>query len=129
MKKVLGMLMLVSMVSISVSAYDQTDRVKDMQAMETAMAEIQKGLLYNNKALVIEGVANLKKASANVKIAPKSTMEFSERFAKRQAAYILKYSGRIEANMKDGHKHGAIKNYTNVLKECISCHNKIRKWN
>ena len=57
MKKVLGMLVLVSMVSISVSAYDQTDRVKDMQAMETAMAEIQKGLLYNNKAMVMEGVA------------------------------------------------------------------------
>ena len=129
MKKVLGMLVLMSMASMSAYAYDQTDRIKDMQAMETAMAEIQKGLLYNNKALVIEGVANLKKASANVEIAPKGAMDFSERFAKRQAEYILKYSGRVEINIKDGYKHGAIKNYTNVLKECISCHNKIRKWN
>ena len=58
-------------------------------------------------------------------------MDFSARFAKRQAEYISKsIPGRIlKSNMKDGHKHGAIKNYTKVLKECISCHNKIRKWN
>ena len=129
MKKVLGMLLIVSTVSMSVYAYDQTDRIKDMQAMETAMAEIQKGILYNNKALVIEGVTNLKKASVNVEVAPKEAMDFSGRFAKRQAENIMKYSEKIESNIKDGHKHGAIKNYTKVLNECISCHNKIRKWN
>ena len=129
MKKVLGILLVMITMSMSLYAYDQADRIKDMQAMESAMAEIQKGLLYNNKALVIEGVAKLKAASVNVEIVPKGAMDFSANFAKRQSQNIRDYSGKIETNMKDGHKHGAIKNYTKVLKECISCHNKIRKWN
>ena len=41
MKKVLGMLLIMSTMSMSLYAYDQTDRIKDMQAMEKAMAEIQ----------------------------------------------------------------------------------------
>ena len=129
MKKVLGMLLMMSTMSMSLYAYDQTDRIKDMQAMEKAMAEIQKGILYNNKSMVIEGVTNLKQASVNVEVAPKGAMDFSASFAKRQAKNIMKYSGKIESNIKDDHKHGAIKNYTKVLNECISCHNKIRKWN
>ena len=129
MKKVLSMLLMVSTMSMSLYAYDQADRIKDMQAMEKAMAEIQKGLLYNNKSMVIEGVTNLKQASVNVEVAPNGAMDFSARFAKRQAQNIMKYSEKIESNIKDGHKHGAIKSYTKVLNECISCHNKIRKWN
>jgi len=129
MKKILGMLLLVSGVSMSTFAYDQTDRIKDMQTMEIAMAEIQKGILYNNSKLVVDGVALLKKAASSVEVAPKSTMEFSASFAKRKSDNIKKYADKIEENIKSGHKHGAARHYTNVLGECISCHNKIRKWN
>jgi cytochrome c556 len=114
---------------VSLSAYDQIERIKDMQTMEEAMAEIQKGILYNNNNLVLEGVTKLKKAASTVEIAPKSTMEFSGSFAKRKADNIKKYADKIEENIKSGHKHGAARHYTNVLGECISCHNKIRKWN
>ena len=127
MKKVIIALTISS--SILMVSYTQEDRIKDMQAMEVAMAEIQKGILYNNKSMVIEGVTNLKQASVNVEVAPKGAMDFSASFAKRQAQNIMKYSEKIESNIKDDHKHGAIKNYTKVLNECISCHNKIRKWN
>ena len=34
MKKVLSMLLMVSTMSMSLYAYDQADRIKDMQAME-----------------------------------------------------------------------------------------------
>jgi len=128
MKKVLGMLLMVSTVSMSLYAYDQTDRIKDMQEMEVSMAQIQKGILYNNQKLVLDGVAKLKKASVSVEIAPKEAMEFSERFAKRQSQNIMKYADKIRENIEANHKHGAATNYANVLRECISCHNKIRKW-
>ena len=115
--------------SMSLYAYDQADRIKDMQTMEAAMATIQKGILYNNSKLVVEGVATLKEAASSVEVAPKSTMEFSGSFAKRKSDNIKKYADKIEKNIKSGHKHGAARHYTNVLGECISCHNKIRKWN
>ena len=129
MKKVLSMLLMVSTMSVSLYAYDQADRIKDMQTMEAAMATIQKGILYNNSKLVVEGVATLKEAASSVEVAPKSTMEFSGSFAKRKSDNIKKYADKIEENIKSGHKHGAARHYTNVLGECISCHNKIRKWN
>ena len=129
MKSILGILVLMSMLVMSVSAYDQMERIKDMQTMEQAMAEIQKGILYNNSKLVVDGVTKLKKAASSVEVAPKSTMEFSGSFAKRKSDNIKKYADKIEENIKSGHKHGAARHYTNVLGECISCHNKIRKWN
>ena len=129
MKKVLSMLLMVSTMSMSLYAYEQADRIKDMQTMEAAMATIQKGILYNNSKLVVEGVATLKEAASSVEVAPKSTMEFSGSFAKRKSDNIKKYADKIEENIKSGHKHGAARHYTNVLGECISCHNKIRKWN
>jgi len=129
MKKVLSMVMMTSVLTMSLSAYDQTERIKDMQTMEQAMAEIQKGILYNNSNLVIEGASKLKKAASSIEITPASTMEFSASFAKRKADNIKKYSDKIEENMNTGHKHGAARHYTNVLGECISCHNKLRKWN
>ena len=57
MKSILGILVLMSMLVMSVSAYDQMERIKDMQTMEQAMAEIQKGILYNNSKLVVDGVS------------------------------------------------------------------------
>jgi predicted RNA-binding protein with EMAP domain len=129
MKRVLVTLSTLSIFTMSLYGYGQIDRIQDMQNMETAMSEIQKGILYNNKKMVLEGVANLKKASANVKVAPKGDMDYTAVFAKKQSKNIIKYADKVKKNIEVGHKHGAATNYTNVLGECISCHNKIRKWN
>lgn len=129
MQKTILALLGVSILGMSAYGYDQTDRIKDMRTMEQAMSEIQKGILYNNGKLVLESIVNLKKASANIEIAPKGDMDYSSTFAKQQSKNIQKYAEKIESNIKAGRKHGAANNYTKVLGECISCHNKIRKWN
>jgi len=129
MKKTMLALLGMGILSMSAYGYDQTDRIKDMRSMEQAMSEIQKGILYNNSKLVLEGIASLKEASGNVEIAPKGDMDYSSFFAKKQSKNIIKYAEKIESNIKAGRKHGAASNYTKVLGECISCHNKIRKWN
>ena len=129
MKKGLIAFLGAGMLSVSLYGYDQANRIKDMQTMAEAMSAIQKGILYNNSELVVEGVSKLKTAASSVEIAPKSTMEFSASFAKRKADNIKKYAEKVEENIKSGHKHGAARHYTNVLGECISCHNKLRKWN
>jgi len=128
MKRVIAILFTVSTLTMSLYGYDQTERIQDMQKMESAMSEIQKGILYNNKKMVLEGVENLKKASANLEVAPKGHMDYSTIFAKQQSKNIMKYSEKIKSHMEAGRKHGAVKNYTKVLGECVSCHNKIRKW-
>jgi len=129
MKKTVTAIMVMSLLSISAYGYSKEERVKDMKAMEAAMAQIQKGILSNDNKLVVEGVDKLKKSSANLEVAPKSFMDYSAVYAKQQSQNIMKYADKIKSNIDENHKHGATSNYTKVLNECISCHNKLRKWN
>ncbi|WP_294956576.1 hypothetical protein [Sulfurovum sp.] len=129
MKRSLLTFMTLAALSTSLYAYSQADRIKDMRTMAQALSDVQKGILYNNKKLVHEGVSHLKTASGNIQIAPKNVMDYSSVFAKEQAAKIVKYADRLDKSMKEGQKHAALTEYTSVLNQCVSCHNKIRKWN
>ena len=121
-------MMVMSVLSMSLYGYSKEERVKDMQMMEAAMAQIQKGILSNNDKMVVEGVDNLKKSTANVEVAPKGDMDYGPSYAKQQSKNIMKYADKIKSNIEDDRKHSATSNYTKVLNECISCHNKLRKW-
>jgi len=92
------------------------------------MAKIQKGILSNDNKMVIEGVDNLKKSTANIEVAPKGHMDYSPSYAKQQTKNIMKFADKIKSNIEEDRKHSASSNYTKILNECISCHNKLRKW-
>ena len=129
MKKVILGLLTLGTLSLTLQAYDKEQRKQDMQVMEASMAQIQKGILYNNKKMVSQGVTNLKQSSDKVEVVQKTAMDYSPKFAKQQALDIMKFADEIQKKMQSGHKHSAATNYTKVLDKCISCHNKIRKWN
>ena len=97
--------------------------------MEVSMTEIQRGILYNNKAMVLKGVDSLKKTSRKVEVSNKDDMDYSASFAKKQGENIIRYADKLQANIEANQKHAATTNYTKVLNQCVSCHNKIRKWN
>ena len=128
MKKIVTSMMVMSVLSMSLYGYSKEERVKDMQVMETAMAQIQKGILSNDQKMVLEGVDNLKKSTANIEVAPKAHMDYGPAYAKKQSENILIYADKIKSNIEENRKHSASANYTKVLNECISCHNKLRKW-
>ena len=127
-KKIVGLFVL-SIFALTLQAYDKKDRIQDMQAMEASMTQIQKGILYNNNKIVLQGVENLKQTADKIEITQKSEMDYSPKFAKKQADSIMKFADEIKENTKAGHKHSAAASYTRILNKCISCHNKIRKWN
>ena len=128
MKKTVTAIVVMGLLSISAYGYSKEERVKDMQVMETAMAQIQKGILSNDQKMVLEGVDNLKKSTASVEVAPKAHMDYGPAYAKKQSENILIYADKIKSNIEEGRKHSAAKSYTDVLNQCISCHNKLRKW-
>ena len=115
MKKIFVTLLTLGAFAISVEAYDQNERRQDMQSMEAAMSQIQKGILYNNKKLVLQGVKNLKSASNNVEIAPKGDLDYTPAFAKSQTKSIMMFADKVKADIEGGKKHSAAKNYTKVL--------------
>ena len=129
MKKITTSMMVLSVFSMSLYGYSTEERIADMQKMEAAMAQIQKGIPYNHQKMAIQGVEKLKEASANVQAAPKGDMDYSGAYAKTKAANIMKYADEVKGYMKKNRKHAATTNYTKILKECVSCHNKLRKWN
>jgi len=128
MKKLVTSMMVMSALSMSLYGYSDADRINDMQMMEVAMAKIQKGILSNNQRLVIEGVDKLKKATAHVEVAPKDHMDYGPAFAKQQSKNIMAYADKIKSSIEEDRKHTANANYTKILGECISCHNKLRTW-
>jgi hypothetical protein len=85
MKKIITGLFILALLTLSLHAYDKADRIQDMQTMEASMAQIQKGILYNNKKMVLRGVENLKQASSKVEVSQKTDMDYSATFAKKQA--------------------------------------------
>ena len=128
MKKIVTSMMVMSALSMSLYGYSDADRINDMQMMEVAMAKIQKGILSNNQRLVIEGVDKLTKATVNVEVAPKGHIDYGPAFAKQQSKNIMKYADKIKSSIEENRKHTANANYTKILGECISCHNKLRTW-
>lgn len=128
MKKIVTSMMVMSVLSVSVFGYSTAERIQDMKMMEMAMAKIQKGLLSNHQLLVIAGVNDLKKSAASIEVAPKGDMDYGPSYAKQQKQDIMKFADKIKSSIEDNRKHAANTNYTKVLGECISCHNKLREW-
>ena len=131
MKKYLLVLLLASGVLFA-QGVRQPDRMKNMQEMETAMATIQKGFLFDNAHVVKNGVKDLKR-----------TVNFTESFMKegigknkinnkmyahQQAVDISKMADEILATFEKGDRYSAANNYLLILSKCLSCHQTVRSW-
>jgi len=114
--------------------YTDNERIRDMKTMEDAMMKIQKGLLTNDKNILSKGVNQLQQVTRKVEppieknsiLAQKNTYKY--KFSRKQGEKIIHYAEDIKVEMNAGNKHSASKAFVKVLDECISCHNKIRKW-
>ena len=132
MKKALLISILVSGVLFAKQEVIYPDRMKNMADMETAMATIQKGFLYDNINVVNNGIRDLKK-----------TVKFTESFikegvgdnginnlvyAQKQAEIITSLADEISVTFAKGAKYSAANNYLLILSKCLSCHQTIRSW-
>ena len=114
--------------------YTDEERIRDMKAMEEGMMKIQKGLLTNDRNILSKGVNQLQQVTRKVEppinsnsiLAQKDTYKY--KFSRKQGEKIIHFAEDIKEQMNAGNKHSASKSFVKVLDECISCHNKIRKW-
>ena len=126
---------LISLFAVTLNAeYTDKERIQDMNSMEEAMVKIQRGLLINDKNLLSKGVNQLQQVTHKVEpplsenriLAKTNTHKY--KFSRKQGEKIIAYSDEIRKEMNAGNKHSASKAFVKVLDQCISCHNKIRKW-
>lgn len=108
------------------------DRMHNMQQMETAMSEIQKGFLYDNVNVVKNGVKHLKVTIAHTESFIKEGVNKegfnSLVYAKKQAADIEGLADQILLTFEQGDKYNAANNYLRVLSKCLTCHQTVRSW-
>lgn len=132
-------LVLVGLVGSSLTAaqYTKADRMKDMQAMSDAMAEIQTGFFYNDKDRVFKGALKLSDTIRHVhppveEIEEKDPMvrymndkvKFSDKIIRK----IDKKTSVIIERFRDGDTVQALQAYKKIMESCMECHAKIRKW-
>ena len=132
MKKALLMSVLLSAVLFAQQEHIQPDRMKNMADMETAMATIQKGFLFDNINVVKNGVKDLKRTVKHtesfIKEGISDTGINNLMYAKKQAVDITSMADEISATFAKGDRYSAASNYMLILSKCLSCHQTVRSW-
>lgn len=136
MKKIITVIALVSLFSGTLIA-GQTDHksmmMKDMRTMLEAMEQIQRGGFYNSTEEMKAGVKKLQGTlktleSDEIKwILPKDQV-YAYQFAQKSARMLRLYSDDLIASINAGHMDEAMEDYNQLLRQCASCHIRIRNW-
>jgi hypothetical protein len=132
MRNILISLVLLS--SFTFADYTKEDRIADMIAMEGAMAQIQKGFLYNNNEMIQSGAKVLRNHAMTLQpprigdtsLTREETYAFM--FARKQQRKIDQHAARLAMKFASGDKYQAMHHFTKILKQCTACHTKLRKW-
>lgn len=137
MKKVLASFALVALCGGALSAAEPKDPrfelMKDMRTMLEAMEQIQRGGLYSSTDDMKVGVKKLQGTlkvleSEKIKtILPKDQV-YAYKFAQKTASMLTLYSDDMITSIDAGRMDDALEDYTQLLKQCTSCHIRIRNW-
>ncbi len=127
-------LLLVLLCAAGLPAADKkAELMGEMKAMLNAMEEIQSGGLYSCGDCMKGGVKKLQDAlksleSEDVKeILPKG-QEYAYKFAQKRAQMLKLYSDDLVNAVNENRMDDALQDYTQLLRECTSCHIRIRNW-
>jgi len=132
MKKVLLALLLTS--GVVFAGEEAANRVETMQGMETAMAFIQKGFLYNNDAMVAKGIEDFTSHSQEIKSFVVDDKDIKDgdfnprRYARNEARVITNLAEDVLRNYQSGDKSESVVAYNKIISRCLACHKIIRKW-
>lgn len=134
MKKII--LTLATLLLISPLSANQTQRAQlssDMRSMLAAMEMIQKGGFYAKQEMMQKGVTDLKRGlqslkSADAKEYLPQDKAYADKFAQKRAKMIEMYANDILSSLEHNKMDDALEDYTQILKQCTSCHSRIRPY-
>jgi len=131
MKKIMLLSLLVS-VTIYAQDTNQSKRIETMQNLELGLETILKGMMYNNKNILLKGVdeigENAKDINAfNVKNEKDRNFK-PKKYAETQSKVITKLAEDILVAFNKGDKRRSLDNFKKLQNQCMNCHALIRKW-
>ncbi len=131
--KLLKITLLSLLVATSVFAQPKADMAQDMRTMLSAMQEIETSGFYNNKEGMQTGVKKLKSGltsllSTDAKEYLPDDQAYANQFAKKNATMINMYADDLLDSLSHDKMDDALENYSLILKQCTSCHLRIRSY-
>lgn len=136
MKKIITAIALISLLAGGLNAGQVDHRsmmMKDMRTMLEAMELIQRGGLYSSTEEMKLGVKKLQGTLQSLEreevkwILPKD-QKYAFAFAQKSAKMLRMYSDDMIVSIEAGRMDDALEDYTQLLKQCTSCHIRIRNW-
>ncbi|MCH9739759.1 MAG: hypothetical protein K0U38_02820 [Epsilonproteobacteria bacterium] len=113
--------------------YTKVDRIKDMITMAGGMDEIQKGLLYRceDGKCIKKGADSIKAVLVNLeKVDPNDFLDkdqqYAHKFSKKRQIMLWMYINEMLDELRDKNMDAVAQNYGLALRECTSCHMKLR---
>jgi cytochrome c556 len=107
--------------------------MKDMRTMLDAMEQIQRGGLYSSTEDMKTGIKKLQGTlktleSEEIKFILPKDQVYAYKFAQKTAHMLRLYSDDMIVSIDAGRMDEALEDYTQLLKQCTSCHIRIRNW-
>lgn len=124
----------VSLLVASSLAANQVPQIsQDMRTMLNAMESIQRAGFYNDTEGMKAGVVKLKSGlqsliTTDAKSYLPDDQAYANKFAQKRAKMIEMYANDLVESLKNNKLDDALVDYTQILKECTSCHTRIRNW-
>ena len=133
MKKIQLTLMALLLTS-SLSASDaNTEKLKSsMREMLNAMELIQKGGFYSDPSMMKSGVTMLKEKislldAKHAKTYLPKDEKYAFKFASKREKMIVMYADDMIDSLNHNNMEDALEDYSQILRQCSSCHMRIRK--
>lgn len=106
---------------------------QDMRTMLKAMQSIEAAGFYNDKASMQEGVKTLKSGlatllSRDAKEYLPHDKAYANKFARKSAKMINMYADDLLVSLEHNKMDDALENYSLILKQCTSCHTRMRSY-
>ncbi|MBV5321348.1 MAG: hypothetical protein JZU62_06660 [Sulfuricurvum sp.] len=136
MKKSFTLLALSFLMAGSLNAAGKDHRsmlMKDMRTMLDAMEDIQRGGLYSSTEDMKTGIKKLQGTlktleSEEIKFILPKDQVYAYKFAQKTAQMLRLYSDDMIVSIEAGRMDEALDDYSQLLKQCTSCHIRIRNW-
>lgn len=129
--KLLKLTALSLLLSSALLAAPKMDMAQDMRTMLQAMQEIETSGFYNNQEGMKAGVKKLKSSlstllTRDAKEYLPDEKAYANKFAKKSANMIEMYADDLLDSLSHNKMDDALENYSLILKQCTSCHTRIR---
>jgi len=114
--------------------YTKADRIKDMHKLAAGMKLIQNGFLYRcpKHSCIIDGAERILEVIKTLEtqemkdFLPKD-QKYAFKFGQKSARMIELYAKDLIDSAKSNNMDDALEDYNQMLRQCASCHLRLRK--